>query len=327
VIDGDLRYLRDSAQRVGIDISTDQPAVVREYVDTPSGKISWLKWGSGPTSVATVHGGGQNAHTWDSFSFALGRPLVSVDLPGHGHSSWRADRDYLPERNAETLANAFDIAGLSGLDYVGMSLGGLTGIALAAARPDLVRRLILIDVTPGVLATFENLSDDDRGSTTLVVDRQDFESLDAMIDAAFASSPSRTRESLAIGVNHNAKQNGDGSWSWRYDRLSNGNSKVDYHGLWDAFRRIDADVMLVRGGRSRFVADHDAETLKSVSPCARIITIPGAGHSVQGDRPRELATVVTDFANSTEPRTNSPIGSEWTLAPDPQSPGQKDTNS
>lgn len=298
-IDDDLKYLRESALRVGVDISADRPAVVREFADTPSGRISWLKWGSGPATMATVHGGGQNAHTWDSFSFALGSPVVSVDLPGHGHSDWRADRDYLPERNAETLAYAFDSAGLSELDYVGMSLGGLTGIALAAARPDLVRRLIIVDVTPGVLATFESLSDDDRGSSTLVVDRQDFTSLDAMIDAAVASSPSRTRESLAIGVRHNARQNGDGSWSWRYDRLSDGDSVIDYHRLWDDVRRIDAEVMLVRGGQSRFVSDYDAATLLSASPHARVISIPGAGHSVQGDRPRELATAVADFTSST----------------------------
>ena len=57
-----------------------------------------------------LHGGTQNgtqnAHTWDTVALALDRPLVVVDLPGHGHSDWRDDHDYVPERDAEAVATA-----------------------------------------------------------------------------------------------------------------------------------------------------------------------------------------------------------------------------
>ena len=54
-------------------------------------------------------------------------PLVAVDLPGHGHSDWRADHDYTPASNAEDVAVALrELAPASRL-VVGMSLGGLTG--------------------------------------------------------------------------------------------------------------------------------------------------------------------------------------------------------
>ena len=99
-----------------------------------------------------LHGGGQNAHTWDTVALALGRPLIAVDLPGHGHSDRRADRDYGPWRNAEAVASVLDQVHRRwpgrGLVVVGMSLGGVTAIRLAAVRPDLVRRLVIVDVTP-----------------------------------------------------------------------------------------------------------------------------------------------------------------------------------
>ncbi len=38
-----------------------------------------------------LHGGAQNAHTWDTVALALGRPLVAIDLPGHGHSDAPAE--------------------------------------------------------------------------------------------------------------------------------------------------------------------------------------------------------------------------------------------
>ena len=52
-----------------------------------------------------LHGGGQNAHTWDTVALALDRPLVAVDLPGHGHSDWPGDGRALdPGAMAEDVA-------------------------------------------------------------------------------------------------------------------------------------------------------------------------------------------------------------------------------
>ena len=42
--------------------------------------------------VLLIHGWAQNAHTWDTVALALGRPLLAVDLPGHGHSGGRGQR-------------------------------------------------------------------------------------------------------------------------------------------------------------------------------------------------------------------------------------------
>lgn len=50
-----------------------------------------------------LHGGGQNAHTWDTVILGLGEPALAVDLPGHGRSAWREDGDYGPKLNAASL--------------------------------------------------------------------------------------------------------------------------------------------------------------------------------------------------------------------------------
>ncbi|MBJ8337280.1 alpha/beta fold hydrolase [Antrihabitans sp. YC3-6] len=81
-----------------------------------------------------LHGGGQNAHTWDSVVLALIRAqpdlsALAVDLPGHGHSRWRDDRDYSPVTNAATLAPFLQRMAPKAATVIGMSLGGLTAIA------------------------------------------------------------------------------------------------------------------------------------------------------------------------------------------------------
>ena len=292
--ESDRKFLRGSGQRVGVDVAVSPPQLVRDSTPTPWGKVSYLTWGDSPVRIVAAHGGGQNAHTWDAVAIALARPLVAIDLPGHGQSDWRPDRNYLPAANAQTLARVMDELELQAVTYVGMSLGGLSGIALASQRPDLVRRLILVDVTPGARSNFDNLRDSQLGASTLVGGRRVFASREEMVDASVAALPARSRESLEIGVHHNSRQNPDGTWTWRYDSLV-GHSASQYFKLWDSLADFPGDVMLVRGGDSAFVSEEDVATLVSVRPDVRMAVIQGAGHSVQGDKPRELADVVAGF--------------------------------
>src|SRR5262245_40652037 len=66
------------------------PTVRRVLVEVnPGQRMSLLVWGDGPAKYVFIHGGAQNAHTWDTTILAMGRPnAIAVDLPGHGHSDW-----------------------------------------------------------------------------------------------------------------------------------------------------------------------------------------------------------------------------------------------
>src|SRR5213082_901666 len=77
----------ENASEVGL--AYDEPPKVRRVdvpVDDGGRTVSALVWGSAPPELVLIHGGAQNAHTWDTVALALGRPLVAIDLPGHGHS-------------------------------------------------------------------------------------------------------------------------------------------------------------------------------------------------------------------------------------------------
>src|SRR5579884_4380059 len=130
------------------------PTVRRESVEVePGRRLSALVWGTGRPEPVLIHGGSPNAHTWDTVALALGRPLVAVDLPGHGHSDGPADRVRGPlnvEANAADVAVAVRALAPDARGVVGMSLGGLTLIALARQAPELVRRVVLVDITPGI---------------------------------------------------------------------------------------------------------------------------------------------------------------------------------
>ena len=280
----EFAYLSENAAQAGV--GGPLPPVTR----LQRGPVSALRWGTGPARVLFLHGGGQNAHTWDTVVLGLGLPALAIDLPGHGRSAWRDDGDYGPVLNAETLVPVVAELAPDADLVVGMSLGGLTAMRLAVNRPDLVRALVMIDVTPSAPERHEQMTRAQMGAVALVRGERNFPSFEAMVDAAVAASPHRSRESLRRGVFHNSKQLDDGTWTWRYDTFRKGEG---FAGLWEDVPSLQTPTTLVRGANSFFVNDDDAAEFARQAPgFQRVIVVPDAGHSVQGDQPRALVEIL-----------------------------------
>jgi len=293
-------YLAANAAEAGLPFDRS-PAVARRSFTVGAGQqLSAILWHGAQPELVLLHGGGQNAHTWDTVALALHRPLIAIDLPGHGHSGRRADRDYGPWQNAEAVAELVDqLHGRwpgRGLVLVGMSLGGVTAIRLAAIRPDLIRRLVVVDVTPQAHESFRQLDTAARGAVALVTGPPAFDSFEQMVQAAVTASPGRPRSALERGVRHNAVQLPDGRWTWRYDLHGRPAGEPDLSPLWADVERLTMPVLLVRGGDSKFVRDGDADRFRSLQPGARVETVARSGHAVQSDQPLELTRLITEFA-------------------------------
>jgi pimeloyl-ACP methyl ester carboxylesterase len=288
----ELALFHENAEEFGLPYA--RPPVVRR-VATELGdgrRLSSLVWGERPPELVLLHGGAQNAHTWDTVALAVDRPLVCIDLPGHGHSDAAADGSTSVGRNARDVAAAVRALAPHAAGVVGMSLGGMTMLALAEQSPELVRAAVLVDVTPGV----------DHGKaraiTAFVDGPASFASFDEILARTIAHNPTRSVASLRRGILHNAFQRDDGSWVWRYRRFAETGRRGDFPhftDLWRAVEGLRIPLMLVRGTRPQSVVDDadEAELLRRC-PSARIEHVD-AGHSVQGDAPVELALLLGDF--------------------------------
>lgn len=295
---GEFSSLSEVAEELGFD-HTAIPPVHRRFVDAAAGQsVSAVVWGASPPQLVFLHGGGQNARTWDLVAMRIGRPAVAIDLPGHGHSAWRHDRDYGPASNAEAVASAIDHLAPHAAVLVGMSLGGLTAIRIGATRPERVRRMVLVDVTPGSGRATQGMTREQRGATALIAGPRGFTTFGEMVERAVHASPGRPVSAVRRGVAHNAVQNADGTWRWRYDLADTTRSLVDLRALWRDVELLTMPTMLARGGNSVFVPAEDVAELTRRNPRIRIETVPGAGHSVQSDQPEALSSLITEFAFS-----------------------------
>src|SRR3546814_327060 len=303
----ELGLFHENAAEYGLPFD-EAPVVRREAVEVEPGRsLSALVWGEGDPEVVLLHGGGQNAHTWDTVALALRpRRLLAIDLPGHGHSDGfrTASARPSPTDNARDVAEVVRALAPDAHGVVGMSLGGLTSIALAGVAPELVRKLVLVDVLPGLksehaahIGAFLN------GPPT-------FDSFDDLLQRTMQFNPTRSESSLRRGILHNAVQLDDGSWVWRHSRWRlSGYATIGEaaaamgepgEGLYDELQTtlaaIDVPVMLARGMRPDSVLrDEDEAALLEVLPAAQVEHFDQAGHSIQGDMPVELAATIERF--------------------------------
>ena len=263
--------------------------LVRRFFVTVDGlrQLSGLAWGEDPELVL-VHGGAQNAHTYDTLALALQRPLIALDLPGHGHSDPGPYGASATAQHATDVERALDQVVERALPLVGMSLGGLTSILVAHQRPDRVSSLVLVDVTPGVNA------EKARHITDFVNGPASFDSFDEMLERTIAYNPTRSVSSLRRGILHNAVRQGDGTWVWRHQQHPRSTLVApDVGDLWSVLAELAMPVTLVRGmAAGSVVDDEDVAELRRRLPGVTVIPVAGAGHSIQGDAPRELAAIL-----------------------------------
>ncbi|MGB8178657.1 MAG: alpha/beta hydrolase [Acidimicrobiales bacterium] len=254
-------------------------------------QLSGLRWGVDEPEFVLVHGGAQNAHTFDTVALALQRPLIALDLPGHGHSDPSPYGSSAIASHARDVSRALEQLTSAPVTLVGMSLGGLTSILVASERPDLVRRLVLIDITPGVNA------DKARHITNFVNGPATFDNFDELLARTIEHNPTRSVSSLRRGIVHNALQRSDGTWVWRHQQ--HGPAPLEappVSDLWDTLGSLTVPVTLVRGmAQGSVVDDEDVAEVLSRLPGATIVPLEGAGHSVQGDQPVALAHLLSEL--------------------------------
>jgi esterase len=301
-----IEHLAASARAAGISAAAELPS--HRFLETEELRLHYLEWGRADAPpMLFLHGGWLTAHTWDLTCLHLQRSYrcVALDLRGHGESGWSDAGNYSVADNAADLTQVIDRLGLGRCLVVGQSFGAIVALCHAIDTGADLAGIVVIDTGPTV--------DWDGGAarvTDFVSAKTRFTSVDEVIDQALAFNPRRRRDLLETSIRYNLRANPDGTYSWSYDardidgRMSR--LRTALTSMSERLDRVTCPTLVVRGEQSDVFSPADREYMVGALSQAQAVTIPDAGHTVQGDNPLALAEAIELFAGAVHPAAPPP---------------------
>ena len=279
---------------IGLDLS--EPS--SHFVEVAGVRFHYVDWGGSDTPILFLHGGYQTCRTWDMVCAQVRDQFhcLALDQRNHGDSATHPSNDMSPNAQCEDIRGVVEAIGLTEYVLVGMSMGGLNAITYASRYPQGLRALVIVDVGPTVSG----------GGGVLIRDFSEprpFPSFEAVVEEAVRFNPLRPRAHLEYSLVHSLRQEPDGNWVWKHrfprDRIMprevRQGDTVDRPDLWADVARIECPTLVVHGGESKVFRLQDADKLAAALANGSAVTIAGASHTVQGDKPKEFATALAGF--------------------------------
>lgn len=253
----------------------------------------------GAPTVVFLHGLFGQGRNFTQIAKALTPQLrsVLVDLPNHGRSAWTDTADY--EQVAATVAD--DLAAGPAADgpvhLVGHSMGGKVAMVVALTRPELVDRLVVVDISPAPsegAGEFEHLLDSLAGLDLAGVRRRSDadEQLRGRID------DDRVRGFLLQNLRSNATPDGGFAWQANLDLLRRELPAIGGFPTLEA--TFDHPVLWLAGERSRYVRPEHADAMRRLFPRTTLVTVKGAGHWVHSEQPEAFVSALRVFLGASD---------------------------
>ena len=288
--------LHQAARQKGVTFTQENEPVDRN-VQVNGMNFHYLEWGQAENPlIVMLHGGSQQAHSWDFVSLPLSEEyhIIAMDQRGHGDSDWANDGDYTVEAHQRDIDGFVTALGLSGFHLIGHSMGGRNSYVWASRNSDKLRSLVIVDTGPVARS---------RGRNRIQNFRELPDELDSFEEFAdrVQEYTSRTREQTLGALKYSIRERADGKWTWKYDKLLRTPGRQgpawSQEQLWGAVGNIACPTLVVRGGNSDIFADATMREMQQVIPNCDIVTVPDAGHLVAGDNPVDFLAAVRSFYN------------------------------
>lgn len=225
-----------------------------------------------------LYGSGRN---WGVIAKRLAdtRHVIAVDQRNHGASPWFDKQSY--EDMATDLAEVIEDIGTP-CDVLGHSMGGKAAMVLALTRPDLVNSLIVADIAP------------------VAYEHSQIQYIEAMkaVDLSRVERRSDAAEQLRETVDNpalvpfflQAIDVTEKRWLLNLDTLAREMPKIlSFPEMSDSY---DGRTLFLSGAESDYVGRAHRDRIKALFPAAQFAKIPGAGHWLHAEKPREFEAAV-----------------------------------
>jgi len=269
----------------------------------PSGthEIAYLQWGdvNNPQVIICLHGLTRNSHDFDFLATALAEKyqVICIDLPGRGQSDWLTNpNDY---QNFSIYINdirvLFNHLGITTVDLIGTSMGGVIGMILAAQHPSHIRRLILNDIGPFIHhSELQRLAGNIRKRPMSFSNFSQAVKFIREINAQFGQLSQAQWEHL---TRHSIRERADGRYELLYDpnifpaALKEPQTPIHDFEIWHTWRAMHCPVLVIRGEQSALLTEETINQMITIHPPTEVIRIPEVGHAPTLMNPTEIQII------------------------------------
>jgi pimeloyl-ACP methyl ester carboxylesterase len=279
-----------------------QPMTVprSHYLPIAGHEVHVTTWGD-PSAPALVlaHGLARTGRDFDTLARHLaGRfHVLCPDTIGRGLSSWSSapDTDYSVPAYCLHSIELLDRLGIGQCRWVGTSMGGLIGLALAGTpeTASRIERLVLNDVAPRLnRAAIDRI----RDYVSVVLEFATMAEFETFLRTVYAPFGQLTDEEWRLLAETSMRRRDSGRISSHYDPavMRVFAEQFQDFDMWAVFDAITCPVLALRGGSSDLVLPDVAEEMTRRGPRARLVTIPGCGHAPALNTPEQIA-ILDDF--------------------------------
>ena len=251
--------------------------------------------------VLAVHGWLDNANTWRPIAERLeGVRWVSLDMPGHGRSGHVSEGEtYHFTDYAPVVLDAADQLGWERFHLVGHSMGGSVVMLVAAAYPERVLSVTMVDsfgpvTSPmGVVETLRSALDSRRGRRgkrhRVVASRE------LLAERMRAGNPFLTEPALELLLERMSEAR-DGGWAFTYDMGVRDLSPMRFSEaqVGDFLEAITSPALLIRAAQGALLRYGPRDALLARNPGLRVVDVEG-NHHVHLNEPEVVAPILGEF--------------------------------
>ena len=239
------------------------------------------------TPLLIVHGLYGSARNWGVIAKRLSdeRQVIAVDLRNHGASPWTENHTY-PEL-ADDLAEV--IAAYGGqMDVIGHSMGGKSAMMLALRHPQALRRLIVADIAP---VTYGH----SQIQFIEAMRQVDFSKVERRPDAEAQLAAAGVEPALQSFFTQSLDLANKG---WKLNLETLARHMPDIMGFPEVDAQWEGPTLFLSGAESNYVTREHRGAAQNYFPKARFAKIPGAGHWLHSEKPREFEANARAFLNA-----------------------------
>ena len=247
--------------------------------------MHYVEWGDAdnPRVVVCAHGLTRQGRDFDDLARALERDfrVVCPDVVGRGRSNWlRLKEHYVVQQYAADMVTLIARLDVDEVHWVGTSMGGMIGMALAAQAETPITRLVLNDVGPVIKAAAVKRIGEYVGLAPQFASFAEAEQYVRLVSATFGKLTDAQWKHL---TEHVTRQKADGGYEFVYDpgiaepfrKAMNDEDVI----LWPLYDAIRCPTLVVRGAESDLLTHETCLEMGRRGPKALIAEIPGVGHA------------------------------------------------